>query len=1771
MSDLVKMLFQAEVDPRAVNNIHKQIQSISDNAKAIKIKIDVDDTVLKSISSINQKLQTQMKDIKMPQIDMTSSVGQMDKFSYITKKVAGDVEKLSKVVKDMSISSAESIKVVDTYNVKTGDLAHTTETLTANYKKQRQELEKIALFRQKMLSDNGLKGEMDIFAGKYKGKFNTSVFDDIKNEVENLQNLPLEQQTTRMRELNVQWNNLRQTAMQSGSVITRTIENMGKFMRFYLAGGVLVGFVKEIRDGIQSVKDLDKSLIELNKISEMSSTQLKLFTDRAYEAGATLARTGKEVVDATVEFRRAGYEMEQAFLLGQKALLLTNVGSGIKDVTEASSSLIAILKGFKLEAQDTAHVIDALNEVSNNYALDTVNLTEIMKRTAGTLSQTGTSFEELLGLSVGGFESLRNAEQVASGINMISQRLRGMAEDGSRVEGLIPKIQEAFDKYTKGAVSVIDKQNGGLHSTYEILSQLQEIYPTLSDEARAYINEAVAGNRQNKVLVAILENWENVESAIKSANNSLGSATKSNEAYLDSIEGKSSRLRSSLQLLWKDIINSDAIKAWIDGLNTFVNILDTLVTNSVTNFTMKVLILSSAIVFLTTKLQLLAGTTIAIKVISMFKLMTDGAIGFSMGIGILNKALLASPLFKVALIVGSVMLIVKAIDSLTTSLKEQKEKVDALSSSIGELQLEYDRLTSIENRTEEQDTYLKLIEKELEHKQKLLAIEKERAIQQEFFDKKGSGLDYTGYYSGSSKDEKTGADKIKQSVEELKILQSELKNIDTAQEGSKKKWDEINEKILKIKLSLGENLKELVSGIETLKNTQKLDPSIVIPQEWTDLVDIIKAVIIEEDSLIESTENLNDTLDDASGISSELTKIYEDITDKLINYNKILQEVNSKEGLSGATKDQIIRKHQELIPYLKDEGELRKQLIRIIGEEEKAQKDAYYNMIASTEEYLHMKIDGNKTLVQKLGEYYDMDLSNAKNLAEAKLQVEETLIKALAEQWSHYMNAKTEAYTQDYLMMETLAQQGNQHAKDNLQAFHDAVWKAKNVENTFKNIVLDLFQPDFKSINLSGNKDVKKEKDKYTALADATLKYRNAIEEVNHQLSILKSQQNLETDDLNKITLLQKQNELLKQQQVNYHNLANAHRAERDALEKSLAKQGFKFAGEGDNRMITNLDNIKGKSKEVEEQFKRYIDIQVKELSSAKQSWWNLQEAIKGVDIEMEKLQVNELFKMSNKGIEELNKELEMLDFRLKLLDENDTGQKFDLMSEKIQKAEFQVRFLADELQRLKAVGFEGSIEAVEEYNKQLDNLEKKHMDAQLFLKSLTDSYDSDYKKVMGERERIADDTIRTIKNAYTKQRELVINSLKEELRAEEDAHKRRIGYLDERLKKYEEIIKAQLDVIDRQEDEDGFNKELTKTQEERAETKRQIDILSMDDSLEARARVSELNKQLTEQDERIEEMKHKRTVDLRKQNLNDQLNTYRKEIEEKKLAEDQKLERTKERIDHEIQLEEWKYDKLINDEQHYADLREDIIDGNLDNIQDSLQGFLDEFDNYNKRTVQSIDSSWQSLLNTIREIEMAQGNLSNMPSKPKSSGGSGSSSSSGSSSKNTSDLNLGRGAATGDQAIANEDRLKNDPEFWQSEIARTQEVIKDRRSIGLDTTLQDNYLKRLITGSYDKGGKITQTGLAMVHGSKSEPEYVFNYDQFKDLAKLVANYQHKPITPKIPEISRGIELKIDRLINIEGNATKETIPELNKAGKNILADLQKQLNKNGVLRGVTG
>lgn len=136
--------------------------------------------------------------------------------------------------------------------------------------------------------------------------------------------------------------------------------------KFGMWSGVTTLYFKAI-EGIKSmitnVIDLDTSLTELRKVTELTDDQIVKFTETAYEAGTEIGRTGKEVIDATQIFSQAGYSISKAFDLSQVALTMMNVGDGIEDVETASQTLISTMKGFGLQTSEAMGIVDKFNKV----------------------------------------------------------------------------------------------------------------------------------------------------------------------------------------------------------------------------------------------------------------------------------------------------------------------------------------------------------------------------------------------------------------------------------------------------------------------------------------------------------------------------------------------------------------------------------------------------------------------------------------------------------------------------------------------------------------------------------------------------------------------------------------------------------------------------------------------------------------------------------------------------------------------------------------------------------------------------------------------------------------------------------------------------------------------------------------------------------------------------------------------------------------------------------------------------------------------------------------------------------------------------------------------------------------------------------------------------------------------------------------------------------------------------------------------------------------
>ena len=78
--------------------------------------------------------------------------------------------------------------------------------------------------------------------------------------------------------------------------------------------------------------------------------------------------------------------------------------------------------------------------------------------------------------------------------------------------------------------------NDQLLSSYEIFSQLADIWPTLDKNTQNYIATTQAGTHQFQNFAALMQNFGHAVTATETAIDSIGSASEENAKYMESLD-----------------------------------------------------------------------------------------------------------------------------------------------------------------------------------------------------------------------------------------------------------------------------------------------------------------------------------------------------------------------------------------------------------------------------------------------------------------------------------------------------------------------------------------------------------------------------------------------------------------------------------------------------------------------------------------------------------------------------------------------------------------------------------------------------------------------------------------------------------------------------------------------------------------------------------------------------------------------------------------------------------------------------------------------------------------------------------------------------------------------------------------------------------------------------------------------------------------------------------------------------------------------------------
>ena len=139
------------------------------------------------------------------------------------------------------------------------------------------------------------------------------------------------------------------------STSDKIMNTFGNTFRWGMIASVFSGIMNSFHQSIQYVKDLDKSLTNIQMVTAQSREAMNDFAVQANEAAKRLGGTTVQMTNATEVFIRQGHSLETSTQLGEYAVHLANVSG--QDSAMASDEITAYMNAFKIPVEDLGNAV----------------------------------------------------------------------------------------------------------------------------------------------------------------------------------------------------------------------------------------------------------------------------------------------------------------------------------------------------------------------------------------------------------------------------------------------------------------------------------------------------------------------------------------------------------------------------------------------------------------------------------------------------------------------------------------------------------------------------------------------------------------------------------------------------------------------------------------------------------------------------------------------------------------------------------------------------------------------------------------------------------------------------------------------------------------------------------------------------------------------------------------------------------------------------------------------------------------------------------------------------------------------------------------------------------------------------------------------------------------------------------------------------------------------------------------------------------------------
>lgn len=265
-----------------------------------------------------------------------------------------------------------------------------------------------------------------------------------------------------------------------------------------------------------------------------------------------------------MEFRKNSFNDSDSATLAKVATTFQNVADEAMSASDSASFIIAQMKAFNIDASNAEHIIDAVNSVSNNYAVSSGQLAQNLGNMSAAMATGNNTFEQSLGMLTAMTEITRNAAKGSRALITVQGRLNQIVDESSDTGKALTKW------YQEHKIAVKDDE-GQIRSLYDVLTDVAKIWPTLTKNEQMYYLQQQAGTTQTQNLAALLSNYETAIKATNTAIESNGSAMQENERYMESLQAKEQALKAEFEDFSNRVLSQEFVGGLLDAGKAMLN------------------------------------------------------------------------------------------------------------------------------------------------------------------------------------------------------------------------------------------------------------------------------------------------------------------------------------------------------------------------------------------------------------------------------------------------------------------------------------------------------------------------------------------------------------------------------------------------------------------------------------------------------------------------------------------------------------------------------------------------------------------------------------------------------------------------------------------------------------------------------------------------------------------------------------------------------------------------------------------------------------------------------------------------------------------------------------------------------------------------------------------------------------------------------------------------------------------------------------------------